>query len=337
MGLIRHDLAIDLGTANTVIIKDNEIAFYEPSSVAFLQNDTQPAKYLAAGSRANSMFSNYKIKSIRPLQNVDASMCPESVEFMLKQFIMAVGGKPSILGKIRKREPKMAIAVPLVVPDYLNDALHVIKNDMHYDIFVIYKPLAAATSIGKAFLEKGGMLVDLGASCTDISIIGDYGIVHNDNLTVAGDMFDNEIIKHVRDEFKISVGLTSARRAKISLGIIRNDSNEEFVLRGPNIMTGKPVEVKLTSSEIESWLDSGLSYIEERITRMIESTHPILRSYIVQNGIWLMGGTSQMKGLERRFNKKIGIQIKVVPSPRYIVAMGAYKALYDNDPCLLTL
>ena len=337
MALFRQELAIDLGTANTVIIKDNAMVFDEPSAVAVLPEDYPPAKLLEAGSHAYAMFSNGKIKAIRPLQVDNAYAYPGSVEFMLNQFIKAVGGNPPFLSQIRKEKPKMAVAVPNVVHDYLNEALHAVQERMRYEIFLIQKPLAAGTVIGKDFLEKGGMLVDLGASSTEISIIGNYGIVEHDSLPFAGDMFNRDIMKHIDRAFKVRVGLPTAERAKVSLGIITDSGTEEFSLRGPDYLSGKPVEVKLNSSEIASWLNLRLSDIEERISQMIESTHPDLRSAIVQNGIWLMGGTSQMKGLGRRFNEKLGIQCKLVPSPRHIAAWGAYKALHENSQCLLTL
>lgn len=337
MGLKRHNLAIDPGTANTVIIKGNAMVLDEPSAVAVLPEDYPPAKLLVAGSHAYAMFSNWKIKAIRPLQLDNAYVYPGSVEFMLKQFIKSVGGNPLFLRQIRTEKPKMVVAVPYVVPDYLNEALHAIQERMCYEIFLIQKPLAAGMAIGKDFLEKGGMLVDLGASSTEISIIGNYGIVEYYSLPFAGDMFNRDIMKHIGRAFKVRVGLPTAERAKVSLGIMQDSNTEEFLLRGPDYLTGNPVEVKLYSSDIASWLNLRLSDIEVQIARMIESTHPDLRSAIAENGIWLMGGTSQMKGLERRFNEKLDIQCKLVPSPRHIAAWGAYKALYDESQCLLTL
>lgn len=337
MAFVRHDLAIDLGTANTVIIKDGAIVFDEPSAIAVLPEDGKPTKYLVAGNHAYAMFANWRIKAIRPLQGDNASVYPGSVEFMLTEFIKAVGGKPSFLERMGKHRPKMVVAVPHIVQDYLKDALKAVGEKMRYDVFLIEKPLAAAMALGEVFPEKCGMIVDLGASSMEVSVIGNNEILEHYSFPDAGDEFNSGIIEYVRNTYGVRVGNYTAEKAKVSLGIEPQDGTDEYFLRGPNLVTGAPVEVKLSSSDIASCLDSRLFVMGVNISLVLETMPQGLLSIIEKEGIWLMGGSSQMSGLAKHFSERLRIPCRLVPSPRQIAAWGAYKALSINSSFLFTL
>lgn len=327
MAFARHDLAIDLGTANTVIIKDGAVIFDEPSAIAVLPEDGKPTKYLVAGNHAYALFENWRIKTIRPLQGDNASVYPGSVEFMLTEFIKVVGGKPSMIDRFRKHRPKMVVAVPHVVPDYLNDALKAVGEKMHYDVILIKKPLAAAVALGDGFPDQCGMFVDMGASSTEVSVLRNNEVLVHYSFPGAGDEFNSDIIEYVRNSYGVRVGFPTAEKAKVGLGIAPRDDSDEFFLRGPDLMTGAPVEVKLSSSDIASCLDSRLFRIELSLSHVLVTMSPELLSIIEKEGIWLMGGSSQMSGMAKRFSERLRVPCKLVPSPRQIAAWGAFKAM----------
>lgn len=260
----------------------------------------------------------------------------DSLVFMLCKFIKTVGDSTSITGRIRRHKPRMVVAVPIVIPDKLNDALTTIQNTMRHELFIIQKPLAIATTLGKDLLEKGGMIVDMGASSTVISIIGNYGIVEQSTLPVGGDVFDRDIMEYVRNTSLVRIGQPTASRAKIDLGISASLESEGFILRGPNLSNGNPTEVMLVSSEIATCLNPHITQIEEEIARMLATTHMELRIPITQNGIYLVGGSSQLKGLDERLRNPVGVPCRLVPDPRHITARGAYKALTEDSRCLFT-
>ena len=204
------------------------------------------------------------------------------------------------------------------------------------DVFLIFEPMAAALGIGlDVEAPQGNMVVDIGGGTTEIAVISLGGLVQQDSIRTAGDVFTADIQYYLRQQHNIKVGEITAEKIKIAVGAVIPDLDDEapepFVVRGPNLMTAHPVEATITHDEIAHCLDKSIAKIENSILKVLETTPPELYSDIVENGIYLSGGGALLRGLAKRFTDKVNIVFHVADDPLHAVARGTCEALKHTD------
>lgn len=334
---LTQELAIDLGTANTVIFQNDQIVLDEPSIVA-IENGN--GKMIALGQKAKRMQEreNPGIKTVRPLRDgVIADF--NAAEMMIRGFIKQVNS--------RRRSfftPNLKIVVGIPSGSTEVEIRAVRDSSEHAggrDVYLIFEPMAAALGIGlDVEAPKGSMVVDIGGGTTEIAVISLGGIVKQNSIKVAGDVFTSDIQYYLKQQHNIKVGEITAEKIKIAVGAVLPDLDvepEPFVVRGPNLMTAHPVEATITYQEIAHCLDKSISNVESAILHVLEQTPPELYSDIVENGIYLSGGGALLRGLDKRLTEKVNIPFHVAEDPLRAVARGTCIALKNttNYPFLM--
>ncbi len=323
---LTQELAIDLGTANTVILMDDKIVVDEPSIVAFDQGTGKP---IAFGQKARLMHekTHPNIKTVRPLRDgVIADF--NAAEQMIRGFVKMINYKRTFFTP----NIKMVVSIPSGSTEV---EIRAVRDSSEHaggrDIYMIYEPMAAAMGIGlNVEAPTGNMVVDIGGGTTEIAVISLGGMVTNQSIRVAGDGFTSEIQQYMRQQHNIKVGELTSEEIKIKIGAAIPDleeTPEPFIVRGPNLMTAHPVEVAVTSQEIAHCLDKSLAKIEAAILQVLELTPPELYQDIVEKGIFLTGGGALLKGLDKRLYEKINIPFHVSEDPLRAVARGTSIAL----------
>lgn len=329
MGLFNFlvkDIAIDLGTANTVIMYNDKVVVDEPSIVAIEQSS---GKVLAVGRRAMLMHgrTHRDINTIRPLQNgVIADF--NAAETMIREFIKMLNIQRGIFSPALK----MVICIPSGITDVEERA---VKDSAEHagarDVRLIHEPMAAAIGIGIDVLEPtGNMIVDIGGGTSEIAVIALGGIVNNTSIRVAGDELNSNIIDYMRVEHKISIGESTAERIKIEVGAAITDIDvkpEDYAVHGRDMLTGIPKEVRINYMEIAGALDKTISKIETAILHALEKTPPELSADIYRTGIYLAGGGSLLRGLDKRVSRMTKLPVHVAEDPLKAVARGTGIAL----------
>ena len=328
---LNQELAIDLGTANTVIFQNDVIALDEPSIVAI---DNNTGKCIAQGQKAKLMHErvNPGIKTIRPLRDgVIADF--NAAEMMIRGFIKSVNNKKSHLFT-----PNLKVVVGIPSGSTEVEIRAVRDSSEHAgarEVYLIYEPMAAALGIGlDVEAPKGNMVVDIGGGTTEIAVISLGGIVLQDSIRTAGDVFTSDIQYYLRQQHNIRVGEITAEKIKINVGAVMPSLDEEpepYIVRGPNLMTAHPVDATITYQEIAHCLDKSIAKIEASILHVLEQTPPELYSDIVENGIYLSGGGSLLRGIAQRFTEKVNIPFHVAEDPLRAVARGTCMALKNTD------
>ena len=328
---LNQELAIDLGTANTVIYQNDKIVLDEPSIVAI---DNATNKCIAIGKKAKLMHerNNPGIRTVRPLRDgVIADF--NAAEMMIRGFIKQVNNKHRSLFT-----PNIKVVVG--IPSGSTEVeIRAVRDSTEHaggrDVYLIFEPMASALGIGlEVEAPIGNMICDIGGGTTEIAVISLGGLVVHESIRTAGDVFTSDIQQYLRQQHNIRVGEITAEKIKIAVGAVIPDLDEEpepFVVRGPNLMTAHPVEATITHQEIAHCLDKSIAKIEASILHVLENTPPELYSDIVENGIWLSGGGAQLRGLARRFTDKVNIQFHVCDDPLHAVARGTCDALKNTD------
>lgn len=328
---LSQELAIDLGTANTIIYQNGQIVLDEPSIVAI---DNTTGKCIAIGNEAKLMHerSNPGIKTIRPLRDgVIADF--NAAEMMIRGFIKQVGSKHSSLFA-----PTLKIVIG--IPSGSTEVeIRAVRDSTEHaggrDVYLIFEPMAAALGIGLNVLEpKGHMVVDIGGGTTEIAVISLGGLVQQSSIRTAGDVFTSDIQYYLRQQHNIKVGEITAEKIKIQVGAViteLEDEPEPIVVKGPNLMTAHPVEATITYQEIAHCLDKSIAKIEAEILHVLEQTPPELYSDIVENGIYLSGGGALLRGLANRLTEKVNIKFIVSEDPLHAVARGTCNAIKNTD------
>ena len=328
---LNQELAIDLGTANTVIFANDQIALDEPSIVAI---DNNTGKCIAFGKKAKLMHErvNPGVKTIRPLRDgVIADF--NAAEMMIRGFIKQVNNKRR---SIFTPNLKVVVGIPSGSTEVEKRAVR--DSSEHAgarDVYLIYEPMAAALGIGlEVEAPKGNMVVDIGGGTTEIAVISLGGIVIQDSIRTAGDVFTADIQSYLRQQHNIKVGEITAEKIKVGVGSVIPNLDEEpdpMIVRGPNMMTAHPVDATVTYQEIAHCLDKSVARIEASILHVLEQTPPELYSDIVENGIFLSGGGALLRGIAQRFTEKVNIPFHVAEDPLRAVARGTCIALKDTD------
>ena len=328
MGLFSftQEIAMDLGTANSIIIHNDKIVVDAPSVVA-IENKTE--KMLAVGREAHLMEGKEPpgIRTIRPLRDgVIADF--NAAELMIRGMVKMISSKR------RWFSPSLRMVVCITSGSTEVEVRAVRDSSEHAggrDVYMIYEPMAAALGIGlDVEAPEGNMIVDIGGGTTEIAVISLGGIVSNKSIRVAGNDLTSDIQEHMGRVHNLKVGTPMAEQIKINVGSalpVLENPPEPFVVCGPNKMTALPMEVPVTHEEISHCIDKSITKMEAAILAALEQTPPELYSDIVRNGIYLAGGGALLRGLAKRFTDKIRIEFKVAEDPLHAVAKGTGVAL----------
>ena len=326
-----QELAMDLGTANTIITSGDEIVVDEPSVVAL----DQQQRMIAVGNKAKLMYekTNNKIQVIRPLRDgviADFYACEQMMRGLIK---MVNTGKHLFTPSLR-----MVIGVPSGSTEV---ELRAVRDSAEHaggrDIYLIFEPMAAAIGVGiDVQAPEGNMIVDIGGGTTEIAVISLGGIVSNNSIKMAGDDFTADIQEYMARQHNVKVSERMAERIKINVGAALTDLDEkdvpqDFIVHGPNRITALPMEIPVCYQEIAHCLEKSLARIETAILSALENTPPELYADIVKNGIYLTGGGALLRGLAKRLGDKINIPFHVDEDPLLSVARGTGIALQNVD------
>jgi rod shape-determining protein MreB and related proteins len=327
---LTQEIAIDLGTANTIIIHNDKVVVDEPSIVAI---DKNTGKLIAIGEAARQMHgkTHENIKTIRPLRDgVIADF--NAAELMIRGMIKMINKGPRLFSP----SLKMVVCIPSGSTEV---EIRAVRDSSEHaggrDVYMIYEPMAAAIGIGlDVEAPEGCMVVDIGGGTTEIAVIALGGIVCNKSIRIAGDGFTSDIQAYMRHQHNIKIGERTAEDIKIAVGAALPDIDNppaDYVVRGPNIMTALPIEIPISYQEIAYSLDKSLSKVEAALLSVLEQTPPELYADIVNKGIYLAGGGALLRGLDRRLSDKININFNVVEDPLHAVARGTGVALKNVE------
>lgn len=332
MGLFsfNKEIAIDLGTANTIIIHNDKIVIDEPSIVAI---EVSTGKPIAVGKAAQQMQGkeNEKIRTIRPLrQGVIADF--NAAEMMIRGLV----GKASSRNRWFSPSMRMVVGIPSGSTEV---EIRAVRDSSEHaggrDVYMLYEPMAAALGIGiDVVAPEGNMIVDIGGGTTEIAVISLGGIVSNKSIQIAGDDLTADIQEHMRRVHNVRVGERTAELIKMNVGSALTELEnppEDYIVHGPNVMTALPMEVPVSYQEISHCIEKSISKIEAAVLAALEQTPPELYADIVKNGIYLAGGGALLRGLDKRLTDKIGIQFHIAEDPLLAVAKGTGVALKNID------
>lgn len=327
--LFNQELAIDLGTANTLIIENGEIVVDEPSIVAINRRTNE---VIAVGHKAMQMHekTHEDIKTIRPLKDgVIASF--DAAEKMIAGMINMVGQRKKFFSHL-----KMVICIPSGITEVEKRA--VFDSADHVDskeTYLIYEPMAAALGIGLQVEDPiGNMIIDIGGGTTEIAVIALSGIVCDQSIRTAGDEFTTDIVNYMRRQHNILIGERTAEQIKIHVGSALPELEnppEDFPVNGRDLMTGIPKQIIISYKEIAHCLDKSIAKVEEAILKALETTPPELASDIYKTGLYLTGGGALLRGLDVRISAKTKLPVKVAEDPLRAVVRGTGFALADVE------
>lgn len=326
-----QDIAIDLGTANTLIIHNDKVVVDAPSIVAL---DRATNDIMAVGHAAMQMHgkTHENIKTIRPLKDGVIADFVAS-EHMIREMIKSI---PSLKSKYFAPSLRMVICIPSGITEVEKRA---VKDSAEQakakEVYLIHEPMAAAIGIGVDVLEpKGNMIIDIGGGTTEIAVLALGGIVCDKSIKVAGDVFTNDISYYMRTQHNLYVGERTAEQIKIQVGSALDDlpnPPEEMDVQGRDLLTGKPKQITVTYKEIARALDKSITRIEDAIMEALSMTPPELAADIYNSGIYMAGGGSLLRGLDKRISMKTDLPVYVAEDPLRAVVRGTGITLKNID------
>ena len=323
---LTKEIAIDLGTANTLIIHNDKIVIDEPSIVAL---DSRTGKLIAVGKEARQMQGKEPegIRTVRPLRKgVIADF--NAAELMIRGLVKKASSKSNWFAP----SLRMVVGIPSGASEV---EIRAVRDSSDHaggrDVYMIYEPMAAALGIGlDVEAPEGNMIVDIGGGSSEIAVISLGGSVSNKSIQIAGDDLTEDIREHMRRAHNLRVGERTAEQIKINVGSALTELEnppEDYIVRGPNQVTALPLEVPVSYQEVCHCIEKTISKIEAAVLSALEQTPSELYSDIVKNGIYLAGGGALIRGLDKRFTDKIGIKFHIAEDPLLSVAKGTGVAL----------
>ena len=323
--MLSKDIGIDLGTANVLIhVKGKGIVLNEPSIVAI---DTETRKVIAVGKEANEMLGRTpgKVKAIKPMKDgVIADF--EITEIMLNAFIKKIKAK-----KLFSR-PRILICCPTNITQVEKNAIkEAAERTGARKVYIEEEPKVAAIGAGMDIsLPSANMVLDIGGGTTDIAILSLNGIVSSDSIKIAGNIFDQDIIKYIKDKYKLLIGEKTAEDIKINFATINHpDKKQKMEVRGRNLITGLPDSIEINQSETEEALRESIQKIIKSVTSVLEQTPPELSADIYEKGVVLTGGGALLRGLAELLEDNLKIPVLIAESPLTCVVEGT-GTLLDN-------
>lgn len=334
MRLFRCDLAMDLGTANTLVFLSNQgVVIREPSVVAVQQTSTGELKIVAVGNAAKKMLGRTpgNIKAIRPIKDGVIANFDVTAE-MMKYFIKQVQKESSFL----KLKPRMVIGVPCGITQVEKRAVREAAEFAGAgEIYLIEEPMAAAIGAGLPIAEpNGNMIVDIGGGTTEIAVISMGGVVYSNSSKIGGDTMDENIIQYVKKRYNLLIGERTAEQIKMNIGCAFNDDNmknNSMSIKGRDLLTGIPKTLNLTSKEVMEALSDTCETIIQVTKSALEDTPPELAADIVDSGIVLSGGGSLLRNLDILLRERTKLPIIYADDPLSCVALGVGTILDDLD------
>lgn len=319
---LTEEIAIDLGTANTLIIHNDKVVVDSPSIVA---RDRISGKIIAVGKEASMMQgkTHENIKTIRPLKDgVIADF--DASEQMISMFIKNI---PALKKKFFTPALRMVICIPSGITEVEMRAVKESAERVNgKEVYLIHEPMAAAIGIGVDIMQpKGNMIVDIGGGTTEIAVLALGGIVCDKSVKIAGDVFTNDIIYYMRTQHNLYVGERTAEKIKIQIGAATEDLElppEDMSVHGRDLLTGKPKQVNISYREIAKALDKSILRIEDAVMETLSQTPPELAADIYNTGIYLAGGGSMLRGLDKRLSQKTDLPVYIAEDPLRAVVRG---------------
>lgn len=317
-----EEIAIDLGTANTLIIYNDKVVVDSPSIVA---KDRITGKIIAVGKEASLMQgkTHENIKIIRPLKDgVIADF--DASEQMINTFIKNI---PALKKRLFAPALRMVICIPSGITEVEMRAVKESAERVNgKEIYLIHEPMAAAIGIGVDIMQpKGNMVVDIGGGTTEIAVIALGGIVCDKSIKVAGDVFTNDIIYYMRTQHNLYIGERTAEKIKIQIGAATEDLDippEDMSVQGRDLLTGKPKQVQISYREIAKSLDKSILRVEDAVMETLSKTPPELAADIYNTGMYLVGGGSMLRGLDKRLSQKTDLPVYIAEDPLRAVVRG---------------
>ncbi len=326
-GLVGRDMAVDLGTANTLVyVRGEGIVLDEPSVVAINVTDGRP---LAVGHEAKRMIGRTpsNIQAIRPLKDgviADFDVC----EKMLRYFIQRVH-------RSRFAKPRMVICVPSGITGVEQRAVQEAAEfaGARKPAYIIEEPMAAAIGAGLPVQEPAGnMIVDIGGGTTEVAVISLGGVVASQSVRVGGDELDESIVQYVKKEYNLALGERTAEEIKVQLGTAWPLEQELYAeIRGRDLVSGLPKTVVVNTAEVRDAIEEPVSAIVDAVKITLDKTPPELAADIMEQGIVLAGGGALLNGLTQRLESETGMPINVAPDPLYAVALGSGQSLEEFE------
>ena len=335
---LTEEIAIDLGTANTLIIHKDQVVVDSPSIVAI---DVKKNELKAVGLEAAMMQgkTHENIKIIRPLKDgVIADF--EASEMMIKEMIKSV---PALKNRLFQPSLKMIICIPSGITEVEKRAVRDSAAKVNAsEVYLIHEPMAAAIGMGVDITKpKGNMVIDIGGGTTEIAVIALGGIAVEKSVKVAGDIFTDDIIYYMRTQHNLHIGQKTAERIKIEVGSALDELEnppENIPIQGRDMLTGKPKQVWVSYKEVAKAIDKSLLRVEDAIMETLSKTPPELSADIFNSGIFLAGGGALLRGLDKRISEKTDLPVYISEDPLRAVVRGtgfALKHFKKYKPILL--
>jgi len=330
LGLFSNDLAVDIGTANTLVyVKGKGIVANEPSVVAVREGSGGYKKILAVGTEAKNMVGRTPgtIKAIRPLKE-GAIADFEIAQKMLEYFIKKTHDRKKLV------RPKIIVSVPVGITEVEKRA---VKESAEAagarEVFLIEETLAGAIGAGLPITEpSGNMVVDIGGGTTSVAVISLAGIVVSTSVKAGGFRFDNSILQYIKANYNILIGERTAEEVKIKLGNARKDHEPQVLtIKGRDLRTGRPIMIDITSEEVRQAVSEPTNDIIEIIRETLERTPPELSADIVDSGIMLTGGGALLGGLKELISQETSLPVRIADDPLTCVVLGSGMALSQLD------
>ncbi|MCY3998693.1 MAG: rod shape-determining protein [Flavobacteriaceae bacterium] len=331
MGFFKEEIAIDLGTANTLIIHKNQVVINSPSVVAI---NIKSNKLVAIGAQAVQWEgrTHDEIKVIRPLQDgVIADFLAS--EQLIKSLVNQI---PALQKRIFPPSLRIVICVPSgITPVERKAVIESAERVNGKEVFLIDEPMAAAIGLGiDISMPKGILIVDIGGGTTEIAVISLFGIVCGSSIRVAGNTFTRDIIQYVGDVYGTSIGEYTAEKIKVQVGSVLQDLKnppKPIKVYGKLLASGEPVEIEISHVDIAKAIESSISRMEKAVIRVLAQTPPELTGDILENGIYLAGGGSLIRGLVKRLSKTTKMKVTLSDDPLGAVVKGTGIALKEFD------